>query len=105
MTDGSNPGTEQTDGMAAHDSAEHYELFHSETCGFCHRVRHYFAQAGWEIPLRDVNRDRDARAELMAGGGRTMVPCLKITRGEQVTWMYESLDIIDYLEQQRAAAG
>ncbi len=101
MTDGINQNTERN---ALEESTERYELFHSETCGFCHRVRRYFAQAGWDIPLRDVNRDRDARAELMAGGGRTMVPCLKITRGEDVVWMYESLDIIDYLEKQRAAS-
>ena len=86
-------------------STESYELFHSETCGFCHRVRRYFAQAGWDIPLRDTLRDREARAELVAGGGRATVPCLKITRGDDVVWMYESLDIIDYLEAQRTATG
>ena len=29
---------------------ETYELYHSELCGFCHRVRRYMAQAGWELP-------------------------------------------------------
>ena len=93
---------------------ESYELYHSELCGFCHRVRRYMAGAGWDIPLRDTLRDGEARRELIQGGGRATVPCLKITRetseakgeGEtEVEWMYESLDIIDYLKSRRQSAG
>jgi len=81
---------------------ERYELFHSELCGFCHRVRRYMAGGGWDFPLKDTLRDRAARAELIEGGGRPTVPCLKITRDNgEVSWMYESLDIIDYLESRR----
>lgn len=76
---------------------EKYQLFHSETCGFCHRVRHFLAGAGIDIPLRDIMRDRPALEELIAGGGRATVPCLRIERGGTVTWLYESLDIMDYL--------
>ena len=83
---------------------ETYELYHSELCGFCHRVRHYMANAGWDIPLVDTLRDRDAKAALIAGGGKATVPCLKITRGDEVEWMYESMDIIHYLEARRQAA-
>jgi hypothetical protein len=39
------------------------------------------------------------RVELLAGGGRLKVPCLRVVDaagGE--SWMYESKDIIDYLE-------
>lgn len=84
---------------------ESYELYHSETCGFCHRVRHYMADAGWEIGLKDTLRDRSAREALMQGGGKATVPCLKITREGEETWLYESLDIIDFLESRRAQAG
>lgn len=84
--------------------SETYELFHSETCGFCHRVRRYLDQAGWQLPLRDIARDAGARDELVAGGGRSQVPCLRIQRDGQVTWLYESLDIIDYLESRRQQA-
>lgn len=83
---------------------ETYELYHSDLCGFCHRVRRYMAGAGWEFPLRDTLRDRGARTALVEGGGKATVPCLKITRGDEVVWMYESLDIIDYLESRRQAA-
>lgn len=84
---------------------ESYELYHSETCGFCHRVRHYMAGAGWEIALKDTLRDRSAREALMQGGGKATVPCLKITREGEETWLYESLDIIDFLDSKRAQAG
>lgn len=84
---------------------ETYELYHSETCGFCHRVRNYMTGAGWDIPLRDTLRDPSARSALIAGGGRTTVPCLKISADGQERWLYESLDIIDYLESRRTSSG
>ena len=83
---------------------ETYQLFKSDSCGFCHRVRHYLANAGWDIPLRDTMREPGANQELIQGGGRSMVPCLRINRGGELSWLYESLDIIEYLESQRSAA-
>jgi glutathione S-transferase len=62
------------------------------------------SQAGWNFPLKDIMRDGDARRALIDGGGRATVPCLRIDRGEQVLWLYESLDIIDYLESRHPAA-
>ena len=84
---------------------ESYELYHSETCGFCHRVRRYMDGAGWDIALKDTLRDRSAREALIEGGGRATVPCLKITGNDGVVWLYESVDIIDFLESRRAEAG
>ena len=46
----------------------------------------------------DVNRSDTSREELLSGGGRLKVPCLKIEEEDgSVRWMYESSDIIDYL--------
>jgi glutathione S-transferase len=80
---------------------ESYQLFHSETCGFCHRVRGFLAEADVEIPLRDILRNREARRELIEGGGRAMVPCLRIERRDAVEWLYESLDIIAFLHSRQ----
>ena len=81
--------------------SERYQLFKSDTCGFCYRVRAYVGQLGMDLPLRDINSDADAFRELLQGGGRSMVPCLRIERtgdqGIEVEWMYESLDIMRYL--------
>ena len=58
---------------------------------------------GLDIEVRDVKRSAAAKSELLAGGGTLKVPCLRIEQGERVPqWMYESQDIIQYLEKQFA---
>ena len=76
---------------------ENYALYKTDLCGFCYRVRRFLEANGIEIPLRDVNQDPEAFRELLQGGGRTTVPCLRIQRGDEIEWMYESMDIIRYL--------
>ncbi|HAI96784.1 MAG TPA: glutaredoxin, partial [Methylococcaceae bacterium] len=36
------------------------------------------------------------------GGGKLKVPCLRIEEDGKVSWMYESSDIINYLEDRFA---
>jgi glutathione S-transferase len=80
--------------------AETYQLFHYESCPYCARVRRFLSGAGLEIALRDVQREPGARAELIAGGGRPTVPCLRIEREDgSVQWLYESVRIIEFLER------
>ena len=82
---------------------EQYVLYQYDSCPFCHRVRTFLDRAGIDMPMRDTMRDMTAFRELLVGGGRPTVPCLKITNaGGETTWLYESNDIIDYLS--RAAA-
>lgn len=76
---------------------QHHVLYESPICGFCHRVRRFLEQAGIHVESRDTLRDPEARRELIAGGGRATVPCLRIDNDGEVSWLYESLDIIDYL--------
>jgi len=79
---------------------ESYQLFKTDLCGFCYRVRGFLSEQGIDIPMRDVNQDRDALREMLAATGRTTVPCLRIERAEGVEWMHESMDIMRYLGQQ-----
>ena len=51
------------------------------------------------IELRDIMNDELARQELLEGGGKAVVPCLKIKNGVSVDWLYESMDIIRYLDE------
>ena len=50
-----------------------------------------------DIELRSTS-DREFASQLMQGGGKTQVPCLRIESDEgAVQWMYESDDIVNYL--------
>ena len=86
--------------------SETYQLFKSDTCWFCHRVLAYVAQLGMDLPVRDIHTEAEAFRELLQGGGRSMVHCLRIERGTgdgaEVEWMYESMDIMRYLGSRQA---
>jgi glutaredoxin len=74
-------------------------LYQYQACPFCVKVRRAMKRQGLQIETRDVKRNDAAREELLAGGGDSKVPCLIIGKGERPSqWMYESKDIIGYLE-------
>ena len=75
-------------------------LYHFKTCPFCIKVRHEMARLSLPIALRDAQHDTKHRDDLLNGGGKIQTPCLQITddRGN-VQWLYESNDIIKYLQQ------
>jgi glutaredoxin len=81
------------------------QLYQYEACPFCVKVRRAIKRQSLNIATRDVKRSDAARAELLAGGGDLKVPCLRIQDGERgYQWVYESKDIIGYLES-RFVAG
>jgi glutathione S-transferase len=80
------------------ENGESYQLYQYGSCPFCVRVRAYLQQAGLQVPLKDTLLDPQARRDLIEGGGRGTVPCLRIENSAGVRWLYESLDIIDYLQ-------
>jgi len=86
---------------------ETYQLFKFDSCPYCAMVRRFLDESGVEVELQDILQDRDAHAALVAGGGSQQVPCLRIQRGEgaaaQVQWLYESADIIAYLQRAQAS--
>jgi len=77
-----------------------FVLYKSALCGFCYRVTHFLQRQGIDIQVRDIGTDTGASEELGSGGGRLTVPCLRIEQSDgSVHWMYESLDIVNYLTQ------
>ena len=84
--------------------SESYALYHYPSCPYCAIVRRFLDNAGIDIELRNIHADPQALHDLRTGGGSTTVPCLRIQRGNSVQWLYESLDIIEYLRQRRAAS-
>lgn len=73
-------------------------LYQFKTCPFCVKVRREMRRLSLNIALLDAQADSPIRADLIRGGGKAVVPCLKITDAQGKTeWMYESAQIIQYL--------
>jgi glutaredoxin len=78
-------------------------LYQFLMCPFCVSVRRAIKRLSLDIETRDALRDPSSRKQLLANGGKIQVPCLKISDAQgNVTWMYESRDIIQYLQQEFA---
>jgi len=75
-----------------------YALYYSQYCYFCQKVLMSInGRADLDLDLRNTS-ERQHHADLVAGGGKTQVPCLRIDHGNgKVEWMYESDDIIRFL--------
>lgn len=80
---------------------KNYTLYEFKRCPFCVKVRREMKRLNLNIEQRDAKENADFEKELIAGGGRRKVPCLRIAdaNGADVQWMYESNDIISHLQQ------
>lgn len=77
----------------------HLNLYQLPACPFCVKVRREMKRQGLNITLRNISNGNEYQQELIKEGGKRTVPCLRIEQDNQVTWLYESSDIIDYLGQ------
>lgn len=74
-------------------------LYQYAACPFCVKVRRAMKRNALNIETRDAKRSEQFKEELVQGGGQLKVPCLRIEENNgDVRWMYESSDIINYLE-------
>lgn len=74
-------------------------LYHFQACPFCALTRSVLKHIDVDVEQRDIIKQPQHRKDLIAGGGRQQVPCLRIEKSGQVQWLYESRDIIDYLKR------
>lgn len=81
---------------------ENLQLYHFNTCPFCIRVRMAMKLMGVSVESKNIHSNSKYKDELVTGGGKQQVPCLRIEENENVRWLYESDDIIKYLKQQSA---
>lgn len=90
----------RADDRRASPPVEGLTLYHFSSCPFCVRVRLAARRLGLRLEERNIHRDSKARDELLRGGGKTQVPCLRIEGrdGAEPEWLYESGDIVEYLE-------
>jgi len=83
-----------------------HQLYYFATCPFCIKVRMALWKMRLRIPLRNIHRHAKYKKQLEEGGGKLQVPCLRIEKEEDgVTWLYESDDIIRYLQEYRVSGG
>jgi len=81
-------------------------LYQYAACPFCVKVRRGLKRLNLQIELRDTARNARWREELLREGGKSTVPCLRIEAADgAVSWMYESSDILAYLERRFGAAA
>lgn len=75
------------------------KLYQFYACPFCIKARRNIKRLNLPIKTRNASQGSRYRDELLAKGGVVQVPCLQITQGDNITWLYESSEIIAYLEQ------
>jgi glutaredoxin len=74
-------------------------LYQYKACPFCVKVRRAMRRHTLNIQTRDAKRSESSRKELIEGGGKLKVPCLRIEENNgDVRWIYESSNIISFLE-------
>ena len=77
---------------------KNHQLFYFDTCPFCVKVRFAMWKMGIKVRLKDIMFSNTNKSELIAGGGKKQVPCLRIENANDVKWLYESDAIIDYFQ-------
>ncbi|GGO88146.1 glutaredoxin [Marinobacterium nitratireducens] len=74
-------------------------LYQYKACPFCVKVRRAAKRQSLKIETRDAKNDPLYRQELQDQGGKLKVPCLRIESDNgDIQWMYESGDIVRYLD-------
>lgn len=78
-------------------------LYQYKTCPFCIKVRQEMRRLSLTIEQIDAQHEGPARRDLLAHGGQTKVPCLKITDSSGASqWLYDSEEIKTYLQNRFA---
>ena len=77
-----------------------YKLYQYYACPFCVKVRRFFKREGISIELIDAKNDV-FKKNLIKNGGMLKVPCLRVgSKKNQVEWIYESNEIIDFISRE-----
>ncbi|MCP4979545.1 MAG: glutaredoxin [Gammaproteobacteria bacterium] len=76
------------------------QLYYFGSCPYCIYVRLALWWLGLKVPLKNIIFYPDNHADLVAGGGKGQVPCLRIeNESGEPRWLYESIDIVRYLKK------
>tara|TARA_B110000444_G_scaffold13510_1_gene11576 strand:+ start:504 stop:878 length:375 start_codon:yes stop_codon:yes gene_type:complete len=74
-------------------------LYQYKACPFCVKVRRKIRKYSLNIELKDAKNNNAHKNDLKNLGGKLKVPCLRIENNKNdIQWLYESKDIINFLE-------
>jgi glutaredoxin 2 len=80
-----------------------YSLYHYDGCPFCLKTRRALQDMKLDdikVTEKDILSASKFKNELLKGGGKAQVPCLKIENSfGDSKWLYESDDIIRYFSK------
>ena len=77
-----------------------YKLYQYYACPFCVKVRRFLKRESINIELIDA-KNEVFKKNLIQNGGMLKVPCLRVeSKRNQVNWIYESNDIIDFISKE-----
>jgi glutaredoxin len=93
---------EQVKAQTAVSGISLYQFF---ACPFCVKTRRAIHALNVNIESRDINKNLHFRTELQENAGKVKVPCLRIEENDEVRWMYESNDIIEFIQNRVSNAG
>ena len=75
------------------------KLYQFYACPFCVKTRRSIKRLNLKVETRNAQAEGEFRKELELNGGKIKVPCLKIEGTGEASWLYESNDIIKYLDE------
>jgi len=81
------------------EQAQQLRLYQFFACPFCIKTRRAIYKMNLPIEKLSASKGSPHRDDLLAGGGKIKTPCLRIENQDNVEWLYESSEIIDYLQK------
>lgn len=85
------------------EKTRNFTLYQFKTCPFCIKARKTISGLSLNIETRDAQHDLQNREDLLKGGGKIKVPCLRVAgKDGKETWVYDSNEIIQYLKKEVA---
>jgi len=74
-------------------------LYDCSQSPFNNKIQRHIKLLNISVEVKNLNRCHAYQKELLSGGGRAQVPCLRIDSPNGSRWLYESDDIIQYLDR------
>ncbi len=77
------------------------QLYQYPACPFCVKVRREMRRQGLNVDTINAKQEQHKQV-LLTQAGKIQVPCLRIEENNQVSWLYESSAIVEYLNKRFA---